>query len=698
MRHAYDDDLDERHPSGRRSLVVARGAPEATRAAVLRAIQTVPLTAVAWVGEQPPLGVAACAPRELLGQSFAAVVVDLHDGVDGDALGQVAGAVCGGGALILQAPPSGQLRTRRPWASAGWAVAEAGGRSLIARVERLLKLGAAPERLAPTAFAPTGSPEQLRLVDSLSARLRQPGSSLTAVIAARGRGKSAALGLSISAAGVSALVTGPSRDAVAEVVRFARGHASWLPATDVVSAFERDLGSLGGSSPRVLVVDEAAQLPVPLLRRIATLSSGAHLVVSTTTDGYEGTGRGFELRFVDGLEASGVAVHREELTSPIRWSADDPLEPAIDDALLLRPGRRPAGARNLVAPAVPTSSVRSPTSPLDAGDAHGELACVELDRDALARDEALLREVWGLLVEAHYRTTPRDLEILLDAPNVRLFVAHVDDRVAAVNVVALEGGLDPDAAQALWRGSRVTVGHALADVLCGSLGFLEGARARLARSVRVATVPEWRRRGAASALIRYTHDAIDADVFGTLFGATPALIEFRRRLGYAPLYCAAGRGARSGEPTVACFRAASRRGEELLEAAGTVAAYELPSQLALLGTDGELTDSALASAVLDAFGRDRVRAPSLDEQRRGVERYAWGPATFEAHTGAIRAWLQSRPELVAALPPREAALVRARALQRKPWPLAAREAGHASAREAMRALRRAMRTLVPAPE
>jgi tRNA(Met) cytidine acetyltransferase len=85
----------------------------------------------------------------------------------------------------------------------------------------------------------------------------------------------------------------------------------------------------------VIVIDEAAQLPVPLLRRITRAHPHAHIAFATTVRGYEGTGRGFVLRFLDQLrrDERPLSIHR--LEAPIRWDAEDPLEARIFDALAL---------------------------------------------------------------------------------------------------------------------------------------------------------------------------------------------------------------------------------------------------------------------------------------------------------------------------------------------------------------------------
>jgi tRNA(Met) cytidine acetyltransferase len=74
-----------------------------------------------------------------------------------------------------------------------------------------------------------------------------------------------------------------------------------------------------------VIVDEAAALPVRLLESFLDAPSVAF---ATTVHGYEGTGRGFSVRFRGLLEESDFDVTSLSLAEPIRYAAGDPVEAA----------------------------------------------------------------------------------------------------------------------------------------------------------------------------------------------------------------------------------------------------------------------------------------------------------------------------------------------------------------------------------
>jgi tRNA(Met) cytidine acetyltransferase len=422
-------------------------------------------------------------------------------------------------------------------------------------------------------------------------------------------------------------------------------------------------------SADIIVVDEAAQLPLPLLESLVSRHPRATLAFATTTHGYEGTGRGFVLRFLDWLaKARPQPTEQLTLKEPIRWKLGDPLEHFVYRLLALDVEVAPASLR---AGALPAPR--------------------RIDKDELARDEALLRSLLALLVHAHYRTTPADLERLLDAPNLDVFAIVEDRRVLGATLVAREGALPRATSEALARGEWRIRGHALADTLIVHAGRVDAGELEQVRSVRIATHPELRRRGIARALVEHIHASYAPDLFGTIFGATPNLLAFRRALGYSLVRVGSSRGISTGEPPVVLLRAGTPRGGALIADLVADLARNLPLQLELLASEGEL-DPGLERAL-----RQDLPAPiELDssEIRARVVRFADGAQPLEAAAYALRRYLSAHPERLARLEPNERCLLEQRLLARASWRASARAAGYADVPAAMKATRPAIRKLI----
>lgn len=660
-----------------------RGTNDHTREQAFGCVAGLDPAQVLWIGDPAEQGrFEALAPgqvRRALGRSLDAVVVDGHGGLDADALGSAHGLVRGDGALVLRLPELGTeptLSARARLAVEPFTPADVGTRfhrHLERAVARAEVEGA--RTLAPPSRSLTGHEEQAALVERLRRRWESPGPSGTVLLADRGRGKSSALGLALagtSEAGTRVAVTGPGPEAAAEVFRFAAGEprvvhegtVRFVPLPELVFGSER--------FERV-IVDEAAQLPVPMLRQLVERHGEAHLVFATTTHGYEGTGRGFVLRFMRWLESRPVPVAHETLRRPIRWDEGDPLERLVFDALLLdaEPASLPAGAE-----------VRA-----------DELVAQALEREALLRDEALLRELFGLLVHAHYRTTPGDLHRLLDAPNLAVYVLRWRGHVVAATIVAREGGLGPERCEAVLRGQERIRAHALADAIVCHLGHAEAGGLQMIRSVRIATHPALRRRGLARRLVEHVHREHQPDLFGTLFGATPELLAFRRSLGYRLVRLSASRGARSGEPSVMMLRPVSARAKALVHTLRAELARDLPLQLRLLDSDEQ---ALLSPAFVRALQGDAVEPAPLPEAIRDalVHAYAHGPRTFESVAFAVRRFVEAYRDRLARLGSLERALIEGRVLKGRGWPRVAATA-KTTIPAAMRGLRRAVRALLP---
>jgi len=418
----------------------------------------------------------------------------------------------------------------------------------------------------------------------------------------------------------------------------------------------------------VLLIDEAAQVPVPVLQRIVYRYPEAHCVFATTARGYEGSGRGFTLRFVEWLRTVKNTVSELGLSEPIRWSAGDPLESMVFDALLL------------------DAQYAEPDEP----DPDARVQCRRLDRDELVRDELQLRAFFGLLIQAHYRTTPSDVQLLLDGPNIELHALYENAVPVAATMVAREGGLPVELARDLYWGRTRIRGHALPETLLSHSGHLEAGSMNMIRSVRIAVHPSRRRQGYASALVDHVHHFYEPDLFGTLFGTTAGLLTFRRQVGYRLVRVGAFRGTRTGEPAAVMIRPVSTRAKRLVETLRVALARELPEQLALMQSGHELLLSDdLHSSLL--YGLPEPIPLTEDEVCLRVARFAFGPSTQEAVASALRRFVTGHQSLLEYLPHDADRLIRCRIVDGGSWADTMAAAGLPSIPATMRALRRAVR-------
>lgn len=664
-----------------RRCIVLRGTRTQTAAEAVALAAALDRDDVLWVSEAPAPtdrfeNTRPTHARRKLGQAFDAVVLDLHDAIDPDLVAACIGFVWGGGALLLRVPPKGVRPTNygEPLALHPFKAAEVTPR-FYGHFERALERHASSHagHLASSPHDTYATAEQDDVVRALATRLTGERPCLCVLTAGRGRGKSAAVGRVLNdlrARPGTVLLCASHPDALAEVYRFAHRPLESMQPMPLLAAPE--------NAAELIVVDEAAQIPVPVLQALVRRHNRASFLFATTTHGYEGTGRGFVLRFVAWAEQQERQLHRFSLHTPIRFPENDPLEAFADDALLLH-----AEAESPAQPAS-TSGYASSTA----------VRHVRLDRDTLVDDESTLRAFFGLLVHAHYRTVPSDLYRALDAPNLSLHATRTAGGLAAASLVAEEGALPPSMCAAMARGETRIRGHALADTLVTHCGVPWAGELRMVRSIRIATHPDIRRTGLASGLVNHVHGSFpDADLFGTLFGATPELIAFRRSLGYELVRVGVSRGSRTGEPAAVMIHPVTPRAKMLTAELRRALSHSLPRQLDLLEQEGALL---LSSAMRDALseGLEPVAALGPEECEGRARAYAAGVMPYEAMAFALQPFVAAHTDRLARLPPSAARLLSARVLQGRPWADAAEQACLPHAGAAMRSLRPAIRALL----
>ncbi|MDO9810297.1 GNAT family N-acetyltransferase [Glaesserella parasuis] len=243
-----------------------------------------------------------------------------------------------------------------------------------------------------------------------------------------------------------------------------------------------------------LFVDEAASLPLPMLQQFCAYFD--KVVLTTTTQNYEGTGRGFCLKFLPTLSRS---TKQWTLSQPLRWGENDPLEAFINQLLLLEYQ-------------IP------PSPPFSKGGSY-------LDK---------LINFYHLLAQAHYKTTPTDLRRLFDAPDQRYFYLEEQEKLIAGCWAVNEGGLDDELTQAIWRGERRPQGNLVAQYLCFQGNLPDACRLKSVRISRIAVQPEYQKQGYGKRLVSQIISQMPplVDFVSVSFGLTPELLYFWQSCGF----------------------------------------------------------------------------------------------------------------------------------------------------------------------
>ena len=367
--------------------------------------------------------------------------------------------------------------------------------------------------------------------------------STVALTAARGRGKSAAMGIAVAGAigmgYANVFVTSPSPENLNTFFSFvlkgfdALGYKEHLDYDLVESsnpAFGKAIVRINvtrnhrqtiqyilpqhherATQAELLVIDEAAAIPLPVVQKLL----GPYLVfLCSTVNGYEGTGRALSLKLISNLrkEAAGVAVgggggggstsarllREVSLAEPVRYSFGDRVEGWLNGLLCL----------DAADATPPLTGALPPPSACD---------LFEVNRDTLfsahKASELFLKRMMSLYIASHYKNTPNDLQLMADAPAHRLFVllAPVDDTMNAlpeilcVLQVALEGAISKGSASAALSKGDSPQGDLVPWTVATQFQDPDFPMLSGVRVVRIAAHPDLPRQGYGTRALQQLH-------------------------------------------------------------------------------------------------------------------------------------------------------------------------------------------------
>lgn len=536
MKNSLQAIVEQLHHTGYRRLLVLSGTHEWVTSQ-LEEFQD--FLAGDWLCLSPelPNSIPPEKAQLLLGREFVHGIFDARKGLHSEALAILAGTLKAGSLLVLCTPPQSLWAQQNDEDSVRWneQFGEIPTPNFVHHLQRTFRnrpdvlfidqqfeeqnqtrvLNLLPDH--PKWIAPSGQPTQQQQ-DALG-QLLSAENGVWGLIAPRGRGKSTVAGMLIKAWKGACWCCAPAKVTTGVIAEYAEHELKfWAP--DALLHYCQSEQKIDADW---LIIDEAAAIPSHILRQI--IAFFPRVLMTTTVEGYEGTGRGFMMKFCDSLEN----FTSLSLTQPIRFAEHDPLERVINQSLLLES----------------SISVNVVSEPI---------ILKSLSQQQLAHDPKQLHAFYGLLTAAHYRTSPLDLRRLLDAQHQHFAVAshHNQDVIGAVWMVD-EGGLDENLSWQIWAGQRRPRGNLVAQSLAAHCYFPQTPTLRSRRVMRIAVNAGYRRQKIGYRLLESQieqgiQDGLD--FLSVSFGLTPELLAFWQSSGFQIV-----RIGRHVEASSGCFTA-----------------------------------------------------------------------------------------------------------------------------------------------
>lgn len=498
--------------------------------------------------------------KNLLGREFEFILYDARNALNLEALAIASGTLKAGGVLLMLFNRWDDLAEWRDGDSSRWSSESLNGEKqaiftphFLAFFQRKVAEHCIPiyrqdhKDKLEIKVLPSERTEHLRAVEYVPTlrqtqiihRILQGQAEIYILTAKRGRGKSALAGFLTKALGKERVIlTAPNRSAVKILLDFAGGEAEFIAPDELCHLIRQNSVQF---QQDWLLIDEAAMIPVELLDCLT--STFKHILCTTTIHSYEGTGRGFLLKFV-------AKIHRTfcqfELTDPLRWAENDPLERFSDDLLLL------ACEDHLLQP------------PYD--------SCALIQIRTITQQKLIEQEktasFYALLTLAHYRTSPLDLRRLFDAPYQRFWLAESSEGLLGCVWALEEGGLQDEALITdIRRGVRRPPGNLAAQTLAFQSDLAQACRLTSLRISRIAVQPNWQQRGVGQRLVEQVAATAATDFLSVSFGYNVQLMRFWQKCGFFLVQIGEHKEASSGCYSALALRPISFAGKELVKKA-----------------------------------------------------------------------------------------------------------------------------------
>jgi len=593
--------------------------------------------------------------EDLLGTSYDILVMDMRRGIMPNDMGRVMSIVRGPGIIIMIlpeiekfknistllherfiAPPYSLADARRNFnrwlieklfENDGVAVIE-NGKVLKSIKIKNVKVGRKKLKLPEKSLFPRKIYEMCLTQNqitflSLSEKLIEAKKGVFVLTSHRGRGKSSVLGLMLSALSkisldrkekITALITSPKFRNIAEVFRFFKKGCKVFGMNVKEGKEEICCESLTlkyvapyqlkSKNSDILIVDEAAAIPINLLVR--SLKVSPLVFYSTTIHGYEGCGRVFQIRFLEKLREKVSNLIEYEMITPVRYSEDDEIEKFLFRALLL--DAEPPKIENDFS--LEDLSYKEPKI-----------------ENLLFKNEKLLREIYGIFINAHYRNNPNDFGVICDAPHHSLRTLFLKDLPIASIQLAEEGSLG-DVAYEMYFG-KIYSGNLIPDRVIKHYRIAEFGKLKGMRIVRIAVHHDFFDRGIGSKALACLEKELREkgyDWIGSSFGATPKLLNFWLKNGYKIVHISPMENPVTGEFSMIVIKPLSKKCEKYVSIMERE--FKLKFIDSLVDPFYKL-DTRLALKILKSFKPEPTKLEMTEFQWKRFFAYAFSSLTLE---------------------------------------------------------------------
>jgi tRNA(Met) cytidine acetyltransferase len=256
----------------------------------------------------------------------------------------------------------------------------------------------------------------------------------------------------------------------------------------------------------------------------------------------------------------------------------------------------------------------------------------------------LLREVFGLMVLAHYRTRPGDLQMLLEQEDISIALLRYQGRVIASAWLVDEPPLSDALAAAVFNGSRRLKGRLLPQSLLAHAGITDAGQYHYQRIIRIAVHPALQGRGFGRLLLAKVeqHSAQTQDLLGTSFAMETDLCRFWLQNGYHPVRLGQHQDEVTGSVAVMMLKAVSSQGQRLLKEAQQGLRQQWPF---LLHTQLATLPPSLISVLLPALADSEKQLPAA--LMHTVVSFAHSQRSYESSLFALWQWLQTEQAITA---------------------------------------------------